>query len=182
MEERNKPKNGLTVRDITIVALLTAILFVQEEALTILPNIQLTVLLIVLYSKCIGWKRTSIIVLVHVILDILVMGSLSWIYTPFMLLGWELIPLLLCTIFRMVQKPISLAFLGILFSLIYSWMLIIPTMLVVEVDFLPYFLADLPFEGLLSLSSFLSILWLYAPLKKTLDRLYQPVKGNIQIQ
>ena len=33
------------VKDITIIAILAAILFVQEQALSFLPNIQLTVFL-----------------------------------------------------------------------------------------------------------------------------------------
>jgi energy-coupling factor transport system substrate-specific component len=172
MQEKKKEIFDLSVKDITTIAILTTILFVQEEALTFLPNIQLTVLLIVLYSECLGWWRTSLIVLIHVILDNVVMGSLNYIYTPFMLLGWELIPLLLRTVFCRVQKPLPLAFLGILFSFLYCWLLLIPTFLVTEASFWPYFLTDLPFELILAASSFLSILWLYSPLKKVLDILY----------
>ena len=36
-------KNKILVRDIALIGILTAILFVQEQALTFLPNIQLTV-------------------------------------------------------------------------------------------------------------------------------------------
>ena len=39
------------VKDITIIAAFAAILFIQEQALSFLPNIQLTVFLLVLYSK-----------------------------------------------------------------------------------------------------------------------------------
>ena len=50
------------VKDITIIAILAAILFVQEQALSFLPNIQLTVFLLVLYSKTLKlWKVLLII-------------------------------------------------------------------------------------------------------------------------
>jgi energy-coupling factor transport system substrate-specific component len=167
-----KKKVGhLSVRDITTIGLLATVLFVQEEALTFLPNIQLTVLLIVLYSECLGFWKTTIIVIIHVLLDNLVMASFNPIYTPFMFVGWELIPILLCTVFKRVSKPLPLAFLGILFSFLYSWVYMIPNTFFYDIPFVPYLVSDIPFECLLASSSFLSILWLYSPLKKVLDKL-----------
>lgn len=166
-----KDKWHLATKDITLVALLTTLLFVQEQALVFIPNVQLTVFLIVLYSKKLGFLRTSLIVAIYVVLDNLVMGSFNLIYTPFMFIGWFLIPLLMCTIFRKVESNIALAFLGILFSLLYSWIFIIPNCIVLSVSFLSYLVADLLFEIILSLSSFLSILLLYNPLSKVLDRI-----------
>ena len=81
----------ITIKDMVIIAVCTAILFVQEELLSFLPNIQFTVFLIVLYSKKLGFFKTSFIVIIHTILDNLFMGSFNIIYFPFMLLGWLLI-------------------------------------------------------------------------------------------
>ncbi len=164
---RNK---GFTVRDITLMALFTTILFVQEEALAILPNIQLTVFLIVLYSKKLGFTRTSVIVCLHVILDNLVMGSFNFAYVPFMLIGWMVIPITMCTIFKKVESNIVLAFIGILFALIYSWIFIIPNCLILQVSFVSYLIADIFFGLMLCASSFLSILLLYKPVSKVLDK------------
>ena len=47
----NRKKTFETIKDLIILALLATILYVQEEVLTFLPNIQLTIFLIVLYSK-----------------------------------------------------------------------------------------------------------------------------------
>ena len=46
----------MRVKEIVILALLTTILIVQEQILAILPNIQLTFLLIFLYTKVLGFK------------------------------------------------------------------------------------------------------------------------------
>jgi hypothetical protein len=161
----------LRVKDITLMAILTAILFVQEQLLLFLPNIQLTVLLIVVYSRCLGFKKTSIIVVIHVILDNLFMGSLNFIYTPFMLIGWLFIPLVQCTIFKKVNSPIKLAFLGIIYSFVYSWCFIIPGMIIQEIGFLEYLTMDIVFEIVLAIGSFLTILWLYEPLSKVLNQM-----------
>ena len=81
------------IKDITIIAFFSAILFVQEQLLTFLPNVQLTVFLIVLYSKVFGLSKTLIIILIHTILDNIIMSSFSLYYFPFMLIGWSLMPI-----------------------------------------------------------------------------------------
>ena len=45
-------KNSFKTKDIVLLAMLTAILFAQEQILTFLPQFQFTILLMVLYSKC----------------------------------------------------------------------------------------------------------------------------------
>ena len=45
-----KNKKVLSVRDIAIVAILTAILFVMEQVLSVVPNVQLTVLLLMIFA------------------------------------------------------------------------------------------------------------------------------------
>ena len=49
-----------STKDITIIAVMTTILFVQEQLLASLPGIQLTVFLITLFSKKLGFAKTSI--------------------------------------------------------------------------------------------------------------------------
>ena len=159
-----------TAKDVTVIAFLAVILFVQEEVLTFLPNVQLTVFLLVLYAKTLGLKKTTLIILIHVLLDNLVLSSFNVVYTPFMFLGWELIPLLLATVFRKVESAFGLACLGILFALLYSWVYIIPSVLVYHMNLYAYLAADLVFEGILAASSFLSILWLYEPCRKVFAR------------
>ena len=153
-------------KEIVIIAFLAAILFVQEQVLTFLPNIQLTVFLLILYSCCLGLKKTLLIILIHVLLDNLVMGSFNLVFTPFMFIGWSIIPFVL---HRMKQVSVMrLSCLAILFALLYSWIYIIPNVLVYEFDFMAYFMADLPFECLLAMSSFITTLWLYEPCEKVL--------------
>ena len=161
-----------TSHKLVLVAFLATILFVQEEALAFLPNIQLTVFLLVLYVKKTGWQMTSVIIGIHVFLDSLAMGSLNLVYTPFMLVGWLWIPLLLSTIFKRIKDVLPLALLGILFALLYSWTFLIAQAWFYQVNLLAYLMADLPYETLLAISSFLSILWLYDPCAKVFDRMY----------
>lgn len=155
----------------TIIAACTAILFAQEQLLSLLPNIQLTVFLIVLFSKKLKFIRTSIIIIIHTVLDNLVMGSFNIMYFPFMLIGWLIIPICISILFKRCESPLILALLGILFSFIYSWVYIIPNVIILDVKPLAYLSADLIFELILAASSFLSILWLYKPCSKVFDLL-----------
>ena len=171
-----------SIKDITILAACTSIIFVQEQALFFLPNIQLTVLLLVVYSKRLGLIKTSIIIFIHTLLDCIVTGSLNLYYFPFMLLGWLLIPIIITIFFKKCENPLILAAMGVVFSLLYSWCFIIPNLLIPNgnitgTSFVSYLVADLPFESLIAASSFISILWLYIPCIKIFDKVLKEAKA-----
>ena len=158
-------------KEIVLIGLLTAILYTQEQLLTFLPNVQLTVFFIILYSKVLGLNKTILIIFIHVLLDNFFMGSFNLIYVPFMFIGWSLIPILLNSIFSKVNDSTHLACLSILFSLLYSWIYIIPNSIYYNLDPFVYFISDIPFEIILCISSFITTLWLYEPCIKVLKQL-----------
>lgn len=149
-----------------MAASLIAVLFVQEQLLTFLPNFQFTFLLLILFSRFFGTKITSSIIILHVLLDSLVYGGIMITYFPFMIGGYLVIPLTLNTIFRGLRSSFSLAILAALYSFIYAWVFIIPAVLILEVPFWSYFIADIPFAIILAASSTLTTLFLYPPLEK----------------
>ena len=161
---QNKIK--MTVLDMALIAMFAAILFIQEEALTFIPNVQLTVFLLVLYSKRLGFIKTVIIIVIHVFLDNLVMSSFSLVWTPAMFIGWLLIPIVICTIFRKVENFIVLAIAGAILSFTYCWCFVVPNYLVMHINPLKYLASDILFELILATSSFVSILFLYIPCKQ----------------
>ena len=136
----------IKIKDITVIAFFTGILFIQEQLFSFIPNVQLTVFLLVLYSKVFGLKKTCIIILIHTILDNFVIGSLNLIYFPFMLIGWLIIPIVTTTILKKTNNNIVLALAGIIFSLIYCWIFIIPNVIVYKINILTYLSADIIFE------------------------------------
>ena len=46
------------------------------------------------------------------VLDNIIMGNMGLIFVPFQYIGWALIPLLLCTVFKRVNDPLRLALLS----------------------------------------------------------------------
>ena len=73
-------------KDLVLISLLSSILILQEQLLSFIPNVQLTFFLIVLYSKKLGIVKSSLIILIYVIIDNLLSGSLSLLFMPFMLI------------------------------------------------------------------------------------------------
>lgn len=171
----------LNLRELLLLSMLTVVLFVSEQALSFLPNIQVTVLLIVIYTKLLGLKKTLMIVLIHTLSDNLMMGSLVPMTFIPMLIGWSLIPILLSTIFKPLKSSISLAFFGFFFSYLYGFIFIPFTVFFTNAKFSHVLLLDIPFSTVLGTSSFISILWLYEPLYNFLNDRIDEQKQLISI-
>lgn len=154
----------MTVKKITFLVSLTCILFVQEELLAFIPNIQLTFLLVILYGAIVGIKDGSIIIFVHVLLDNLVMGSFNvWTILP-MFIGLE-ITLIIGYLFRNKNEFI-MAIGVVLACILYSLGFFVINLFVYSIKPLEYLIADVPFTLGLIVCSVISILFLYKPLYK----------------
>lgn len=163
------------IMDIVVVAMLSSIVFVLEQALTILPNIQLTVLLFIVYTKILGAKKTLIIVVIHTLLDNLYMGSMNPYISVPMLIAWMLIPVIL-SIFKKFNSIYFLTGFAFVFGFLYGWVMMVGAILQFNFPVIPYLISDLPFELLMAISGSLSVLILYKPLTKFL--LEQPYFAN----
>ncbi|MCR3905504.1 MAG: hypothetical protein NUK62_00550 [Tenericutes bacterium] len=163
-------KSNQAIKDITLVSICAAILFVQQLALSFLPNIQFSTLLIVVYAKTFGFKRTTMIIIIHVIIVNLLspFGPMIPVYIPSMFIAWMLIPVLLSTVFKKLESAYKLAIFGFIFGFVYGWMFIPVSVFILDIPFIAYLMMDLPFELMMAISNFLTILWLYDPIKKIL--------------
>lgn len=149
-------------------ALLTAILFVQEEALSFIPNVQFSVMLIMAYAATLKFYQTAIIVSVHVFLDNLIMGSLSPTVVLPMFVGWMLLAVL-----GYVTKKSKLwvvVLTSVLGSLLYTKAFALTNWLVLKVDIVAYLLADVVFDIILCCSSIVTVMFLYQPVCKLIRK------------
>ncbi len=157
-------KKTRSIRSIALAAILLALLVVQEELLVALPNIQLTVALIILYAYFMPYRILIPLITGYVILDSLYMGSLNFIYFPAMLLAW----LFLGCLARLLRnKPVYvLVILGGLFGFVYGWFFIPARMIEQGISiFWPYLMADLPFEILMAANNVWTVILVYVPVK-----------------
>jgi len=163
----------MTIKRLVLTTGFIGILFIQEQFLTFFPNFQLTFLLMMVYSRTFGFRLTSIIIIVHVILDSLLYGGIMFLYSPFMIIAYLFIPLSMTTIFKRVKNDFTLALISMLYGFIYSWIFLIPVVLIMELPLVPYLIADIPFEILLVVSNFITVLLLFRPLVKVIEILKQ---------
>lgn len=159
----------LKTRDLTLISSLTAMVFVLEQILSMVPFVQLTVFLLVLFSKKLGFLKTTLIISIHVVLDNAFLSSFDLIFTPIMWMGWMMIPISLHTIFKGVENPWILGLIGGLCALIYCLLFIPPTLFIYHLDFLTYWITDIPFEIGMVISSILTIGLLYSKVSPIFD-------------
>jgi len=170
-----------SIRHITLAAMLLAVLYVQELLLSGLPNIQLTVVLIMVYAAVLPLSLSLPIVIGYVLLDNLLFGTISLIYTPAMFFSW----MLLAIVAKLLSKKSFYAILGfaVLFAFLYGCSFIPANIMVQGItNFWPYLWADLPFELIMALSNFVSVLLLYRPLKSILKNLYEPSSSSLDLE
>lgn len=153
----------IRIFDLVVISIFTAIIFVVEQALSFIPNVQMTVFFFILFTKLIGSKKTLLIVILHTILDNMYMGTLIWHLVIPMMFGWSLIPILLGTVFKKVEGVFGLSFFAFGFGFMYGIVFIPFQAYVWGYDMWLYFMYDLPFEFAMALSGALSIAILYQP-------------------
>ncbi len=171
----------MTVKRLCILVVLTTILFVQEELLTFIPNVQLTFLLVVVYGATIGIRDGSIVILAHVLLDNLVMGTFNLYCMVPQFLGL-FITLVMARLFKN-KNEIFQGIVGSLGALIYCWLYVLVNIWFLDVKFMDYLIADIPFEIILVASTIVSILFLYKPLVKFINKeLYKYERKEIEIE
>ncbi len=164
-----------TTKRLVRIAIFAAILFIQEEALSFLPNIQLTQCLIAVYYYAFGLVDSIFIVLIHVLLDNLVMGSFNLLYTPAMIIGWITLPLLLHA-FRFTRKKWLSATIVAAHGIVYSLGFTCVSVYLYQVPFLAYWIADIPWEVLLVVNGFLTTFLLLEPLTRILKKNFHKEK------
>lgn len=159
-------KSHKAMKEIALIALFAAILFVQQLALSMIPNFSFTTLLLVIYTKLLGFRKTSLIIVVHVLIYNILspFGPVIPLHIPSMFIGWMLIPILLSTLFKSWESVHQLSVFGFIFGFLYGWIFIPVSVFVLGTPFLTYFLMDLPFEFVMAVTNFLGILWLYDPI------------------
>jgi hypothetical protein len=154
-----------------MIAMAVTIVFVQEQLLMFIPNVQLTTLLIILFVTVFTFKESFLMIVVYIFLDNLFLGGLNPFTMGAMFVAWMLIPIIWHTVLRKTKNVQILAFFGFFFGILYGWVFIPFTMIQTEVfELWPYLLADIPFQGIMATTNFLTVLWLYEPLHQVIEK------------
>ncbi len=150
-------------------ALLASVLVVMEQAMALIPNVQLTMLLIGVYSAALGFRKSAEIVAIYIVIDSMVASamypdwvSMTWVSMPAILVGWLLSSYAFSWL--KTESNLSAASLGAVMSFVYGTIIAVYTSAVYQLDFLVYMSFDIPYQILMAVSSFVSISLLYSRL------------------
>jgi energy-coupling factor transport system substrate-specific component len=160
-----------TLKQLILTAMYLAVIVVLESLMAGLPNIQLTVVLMMAFAVTFPKAIFTPFILAYVVIDnfvgIFIMGSIDpFIMIP-MTVAW-LVLLYVTYAFR--KKPLLwLIGFGLFFGFLYGWIYIPAHMIRFGITtFWPYLLADLPFEITMAVTNVISISLLFPPLVKLL--------------
>ncbi|MCL2522388.1 MAG: hypothetical protein FWE36_05975 [Erysipelotrichales bacterium] len=154
------------LRELTLMAFFAGLMLALKYLLIFLPNVQVISLLIILAFKVFGFKKTAMIVLVYVTVDSLILSMNLYYFV--LLVGWLLLPLLLLVIKS--DSELVLAIVGAVHAVFYCLLFaVFNVFLIMEIDFRTYIILDIPYMLILMVSAFVSVYWLYRPLKKAFD-------------
>jgi len=161
----------MSVKRMIMIALAVPIIIIQEQLLVMVPNVQFTVVLIILFSSIFSLKESIIMVLVYVLIDSMYMGALNPLYMTPMVLGWSFIPLSIHTYLRGTKSEMKLAVFALGFGFLYGW-IFIPFKIIEQgiTTVWPYFVADLPFEIIMAATGFITVILLFKPLYKIIKQ------------
>jgi energy-coupling factor transport system substrate-specific component len=154
----------MTIDRMMKISSMASIVVVLEKMLEFLPNIQLTVVLLMAFIFFLSLSESFILVTVYTMLDIL-LGGISLYALP-MFVAWNLFALI---VFFAKGNRVKLLIIGILFPIFYSLVLGLPYIYMLNIDFRLYYLADIPFTLIFIASNIVTILWLYKMIVKTLS-------------
>ncbi len=165
----------LNLGSITLTAMLLAILVVQEELLSLLPNVQLTTLLIMVYASILPLSLFLSLTVGYVVLDSMLVGSLNPIYMIPMLFSWILLGLVTR---KLKDKPLwVLLLIATFFGFFYGWSFIPAKMITLDLFRVwPYLVSDLLFEGIMAVTNFVTVLLLYQPLMNLFRQMITELK------
>jgi hypothetical protein len=157
---------------LTFTAMYLAVIVVLESLLSGIPNVQLTVVLLMVFGAVFPKRMFLPFLAAYVLIDnftgLVLIGSLDPIIIVPMFLGWTI---LVYSAHAIRRRPLywQIAF-GVLFAFVYGWIYLPAHMLRFGLTtFWPYLVADFPFELMMAASNLVTVPLLY-PLLTTLLR------------
>lgn len=163
-------KAKLTVREVTLFAMLAALTFGAKWVMSPLPNIEPVTLMVLLFGAVFGWKAIFPVA-VYVAAELLFYGLGVWNF--YYLYIW-LIPMALGMVLRKMEHPLGWAIAAGFFGLAFG-------ALCVPVDLLiggwayaaAKWVSGISFDLLHGAGNFVIVLMLFVPLRKLVGKLYR---------
>ena len=173
--EKPKSSRGKSIsRQITITAVLAALLIAGKYSLQLIPWVEVVTLLVIVFTCVFGWRMTAIAVNVFCALDpIIYPMTMSF---PSIIVGyfifWNLFCVLAHLIFRAgLRWSIVWAFFALFMTALFDVVMTAANWVMTGAPFVPLYISSVIFNWIRYITNFGALLLLYTPLRLFLTKL-----------
>ncbi|HKM35394.1 MAG TPA: hypothetical protein VJY54_11710 [Lachnospiraceae bacterium] len=175
MKTNRENKLKISVHDIALIGMMTAILEVSKVILSFLPNVELVTFWIIMFTLFFGPKVIYSII-AFILIEISVYGIHTWVIMYFY--TWPTLALIVC----LCRKNRSIWLYSILsgiYGLLFGFFCAIPYLFIGAVDggirsglimAFNWWVAGIPFDLVHGVANFMLMFVLYTPVRALLDR------------
>ena len=168
-----KQKNKLTIREITLFAILGALTFALQVAMAPLPNIEPVSLLVMIFAAVFGWKSLYA-VYVFVVMEILFYGISTW--NVYYLYIWTVLAVG-AILMRKTKQPFAWALLSAVYGLFFGALCGIVDIFIGGFGYAAAkWVSGIPFDLLHCGGNFVIALLMFKPLRNAMEKLYVRMK------
>ncbi len=164
-----KPSAKLSIRDISLYAIFASMTFAMKVAMSGLPNIEPTSLMVMLFMVVFVW-RGLYPVYVYVLMEVLYYGINTW--TLYYLYIWAILAIA-ARLLRKMESPLGWAILSGSFGLLFGSLCAITDGFLFGWSYALVKIIDgIPFDIAHCIGNFVIALLLFKPLRKLMEKLY----------
>ena len=161
-------KKPLTVREVTLFGVLSALTFGAKVAMSYLPNIEPVTLFLLVFAAVFGWK-SLFITYVYVLAEILFYGINTW--NLYYLYIW-LVPVVAGVLLRRWNHPVLWAVVAGVFGLLFGALCGLTDLFIGGPGYaISKWISGIPFDVTHCAGNFVLVLLLFVPLRKLTQRL-----------
>jgi energy-coupling factor transport system substrate-specific component len=167
-ESSETQKNSISVKDIIIIGMMSAVLVTVQVALSFLPNIELVSLLIIIFTLVFRW-RALFIIYVFIFVEGLIFGFgqwwFSWLYI------WPIL-FLIAMLFNKIHSFIVWAIISCVFGLVFGALNALPVIIIsgMYAGF-AYWIQGIIFDVVHGIGNFVTALLLFHPLYYLINKI-----------
>jgi len=154
-------------RELIVLSFLSVLITVGKMSLASIPNIEVVSFLFIIYTICLGYKRSLLISIIFSTTEILIWGFGLWTFGYY--LFWPLL-IMITELFRSrINGALGWAIISGLFGLSFGLLFAIYTAPLTRVNIFVYWMSGITFDIVHMIGNFLIMLILYKPIKYILE-------------
>lgn len=159
----------MKVRDIVLIAILSATLTASKMALSFVPNVEIVTLLFIIYTTVFGLKKALLVSIIFSTTEIFLWGFNTWLLGYYLI--WPLLVILTSIINRKFKSEYAFAILAGIFGLSFGLFFSIIESIFYGVGYgITYWIRGLLFDIIHGFSNFILVLILFKPIKNVIEK------------